>query len=493
MARRAWLLGLVLAVPLVGFCVARGIKAHFDSQVRSAVREQFPDANADRLSQLTLDTLCESPTAEMRDLCDTNANLNLMSDGSLAAGGAGLTMLVLIALAGLAARNSRILLVLLFKPGLYLTAVFLTGLILVHAAIAMAAIYYGESELVGRVHIGIIAAIGLGALGGVIAIARSTFSLVKKAQTIAIGKSVSLQEAPQLWQKVMNTAERLGALRPEHVVVGLDPNFFVTEADVLSLSGTLTGRTLYCSLPLARLLTTDELTAVIGHELGHFKGSDTKFSERFYPIYRGTATSIASLHAAGGEGSGSVALLPAIAVLTHFLESFAVAEHKLGRDRELAADQAGAFVTDSRTMATALVKVHAFSGLWSNLQQAAVEALKEGKLFVNASKTYADAAAHNATPAAFDGIAETHLSHPTDSHPPLSVRLKSLGVDLLTVSEAALIVTPKDAAIALVSRFEQQEQEISEAYQVLLANRLGIDVNAAQQVAKEVPPRASPT
>ena len=145
-------------------------------------------------------------------------------------------------------------------------------------------------------------------------------------------------------------------------------------------------------MPLARLLTTDEFTAVIGLELGHFKGSDTKFSERFYPIYRGTVTSIASLHAAGGEGSGSIALLPAIAILTHFLESFAVAEHKLGRDRELAADQAGALVTDARTMATALVKVHAFSGLWNNLQQAAVEALKEGKLFVNASKTYADAA-----------------------------------------------------------------------------------------------------
>ena len=238
MGRRTWLFGLVLAVPLVGFGVAQGIKLHFNSQVRDAARQQFPDANADRLSQLTLDTLCESPSSEIRELCDTNSNLNLMSGGSIAAGGAGLALLALIALAGVAARKSRILSqLLLFKPGLYLTAAFLTGLILVHAAIAIAAIYYGESATVGRVHIGIIAAIGLGALAGVVAIARSTFSLVKKAQTIAIGKSVSPQEAPQLWQKVLNTAERLGALRPEHVVVGLDPNFFVTEVDVLSLSG----------------------------------------------------------------------------------------------------------------------------------------------------------------------------------------------------------------------------------------------------------------
>jgi hypothetical protein len=54
---------------------------------------------------------------------------------------------------------------------------------------------------------------------------------------------------------------------------------------------------------------------------------------------------------------------------------------------------------------------------------------------------------------------------------------------LLTVSEAALIVTPKDAAVARVSGFEQQEQGIGEAYQVLPANRIGINLNAAHRVA----------
>jgi Zn-dependent protease with chaperone function len=258
--------------------------------------------------------------------------------------------------------------------------------------------------------------------------------------------------------------------------VGLDPNFFVTEADVTCLSGKLSGRTLYCSLPLCRILSKEELTAIIGHELGHFKGQDTKFSERFYPIYRGTASSLAALQAAAGKGSGSIPLLPALAVLSYFLECFSVAESRLSRERELAADQAGSSITSPKTIAAALVKLHAFTGMWEGLQLAAANALRQGRAFVNASRTYAEAVRKSAVPDALKGIAETHLSHPTDSHPPLSVRLQSLQVGLNDVATDALAVTPPEAAITLVSDAEKLEEEISDAYQLLLAHRLGINL-----------------
>lgn len=487
MVRRAWLFGLILVVPAIGFAVAEGIQAHFNSQLRSEARQQVPDADAEGIAELTVDRLCETPSQDTAELCATNTHLNLMSSGSVAAGLAGLGLIGLIALAGFAARRNRMLLLLLFKPGLYFTAVLLTGLIFIHAVIAIAAIYFGESALVNRIHLGIIAAVGLGALSGVVAIGRSAFSLVKKAETIAIGRAVARQDAPDLWKAVEDTARRLGALHPEHIVVGLDPNFFVTEADVVTLGGKLTGRTLYCSLSLARILTNDEFISVIGHELGHFKGLDTKFSERFYPIYRGTATSIASLQAAGGEGWGALALLPAIAVLSYFLEAFAVAEARLGRERELAADQAGASVTDARVMAAALVKVHAYSEIWDALQGAAAQALKEGRMFVNLAQTYAEAVAPNATPAAFDDIDTKQLSHPTDSHPPLSVRLESLGTTLGAVADTALVVAPTVSAVAFIQNSEHWERDISEAYQVLLARQAGIDLEAAAEQTTNSP------
>lgn len=173
MVSRAWLFGLLLAVPLIGFGVAEAIQGYFNSELRSVLRREYPRATEQQLTQVTVDRLCEDPPPELREFCGTNSNLNLMSRAALGAGGIGLSLLLLIGLAGVLARNNRNLLVALFTPGLYLTAVVLIGLILVHAAVAMGAIYYGESALIGRIHVGIIAAIGLGALAGVLAIAET--------------------------------------------------------------------------------------------------------------------------------------------------------------------------------------------------------------------------------------------------------------------------------------------------------------------------------
>ena len=486
MASRMLLFGLLLGVPALGVGVSAAIQAHFNSELRSTLLKELPNVDPDKAAQFVtfVEGVCAESPREHQDLCATNnVGLTLMRRAALGAGVVGLGLLMVIRLAGALARSSRTLLVATFKPGLYLTVVVLIGLIMVHAAVAMAAIYFGESALVGRVHVGLIAAIGLGAVAGVITMARSAFTLVQKAETIVIGKALSREEAPRLWTHVDEIAARLDALRPENLVVGLDPNFFVTEASVVCLSGTLNGRTLYCSLPLCRILSSSEFTAVVGHELGHFKGQDTRFSKRFYPIYRGSASCIAALQVAGGEGSGVIALLPAIAVLSYFLESFSSAERRLSRDRELAADQTGAGVTDSQVMATALVKVHAFSGVWAGLQQAAAKAVREGRAFVNASAVYADAVSRTATAEALHGITETHLSHPTDTHPPLSARLQSLRLTLADVSSAALAVTPSEPAIDLLLEAERHEQEISQAYQALLANQLGIDVETAGSAA----------
>ena len=167
-----------------------------------------------------------------------------------------------------------------------------------------------------------------------------------------------------------------------------------------------------------------------------------------------------------------------MAVLSYFLECFSVAESRLSRQRELAADQAGASVTNSATSATALVKIHAFSGLWEGFREAAANALREGRAFINASSVYAESVAQSATPAAFEGILETHLSHPTDSHPTLYDRLNSLQTDLSIVSNGALDVTPVNSAITFIPDVERTEETISETYQYILARRLGIDLES---------------
>ncbi len=480
MKSRLSLFVIIFGIPIFAFAVANGIHAHFNSELRKAIHQQYPNGDSKKIANFTIDYLCNEQdlaSNDLADLCSTNANLIFMSNAAIYSAGVGLILLLAIYIGGTVARNNRRLLLLLFRPGLYVTAFVLTILILIYAALAIAAIYYGESALIGRIHLKIIALIGIGALMGVTVLVRNAFSLIKKAEVFVLGMSLSHDEAPKLWSTIEQLSDKLGALRPQNIIVGLDPNFFVTEANIRCLSGSLSGRNLYCSLPLCRILGKDEFCSVIGHELGHFKGLDTKYSESFYPIYRGTASSIAALGEAGGEGLGQLALLPAIAILSYFIDCFAVAENRISRKRELAADQEGASVAGPHALANALVKVHAFSGAWQGFDKVAEDALQNGKMFLNASKLFAEAVADIDRQKALEGILETNTPHPTDSHPPLGTRLESLKVSLEEISPTALDVSPADPAFSLIESTEKKEEEISAAYQMLLAKRLGISLD----------------
>jgi Zn-dependent protease with chaperone function len=461
-------------VPLVGILASSGIQASFNSDLRAAARKQLQNAPAARIDALTVTAFCGTPRIRDANLemCDTNRNIRLLGLTSAIAAALGIFLVGILRTAGIAARKSRKLLLLIFRPGLYFTAALLIVLVLMHAAIAVATIYYAEAILIGFLTFGVIAAIGAGALAGALGIARHAFRLVKSASATAVGVEVVEHEAPELWQRVRSVASNLDALMPEHVVLGLDPNFYVTEAEIRCLSGTCAGRTLYCSLPLLRILTVDEFLAIVGHELGHFKGEDTKFSRHFFPIYRGTLNSLLALRRAGGRRSAIVAVLPAIAVFGYFLECFSVAANEISRKRELEADKAGAGVTSSTTMAIALVKIHAFAGVWNRVCESVVELAREDSIYNNASKVYAEMALSAAAPPALEGIAAEYLPHPTDSHPPLAVRLDALGQTMQAVSAAALDVAPQQAAISLVQDAEAKEEEISTSYQKLIHQQM---------------------
>ena len=166
-------------------------------------------------------------------------------------------------------------------------------------------------------------------------------------------------------------------------------------------------------------------------------------------------------------------------MFSYYLESFSIAESRISRDRELAADNEGATASDGRSLASALVKLHAFSGFWEGVRHAAVQALQKGKAFVNISKTYAEVIAEHAKPDALAGLADKRLSHPTDTHPPLAIRMESLGISMDDVETDVLNVSPSSAAIELVRQPERFEEETSGAYQAILASQHEIDLESA--------------
>jgi Zn-dependent protease with chaperone function len=458
------LLVLLLAVPAAG----AGVSALLASGV-----ERAGGRPAD-----TLSGACADPRvlAAAADACALRSYDDLLRVVSIPAGLLGASWLLVVSAAGLVARRSRTLLLRLFVPGLHATSLVAAILVLATASVAVAPVPLLLTKVGGGgpVKVVLVVLVVAGAaLGGVAALLRASFSVVRRAAPSVLGRAVAERDAPALWALVREVSCATRAEAPDHLVLGLEPRFFVTEAPVRCVDGLLAGRTMYLSLPLCRILRVDEVRAILGHELAHFVGQDTAFSRRFFPVYRGTAAALQGLSAAGDEGAASLAALPAASLLSFFLDAFAAAERDLSRARELAADEAGARVTSAAVMATALVKVHAFSDAWSAAERAMADGLRAGKVCENASALFADIVVANASPERLAGLDGLRLAHPTDSHPPLADRLGRLGTSLCEVSARALEVDPEDPAIGLVAGLAPLERELGAAEQLLLARGLG--------------------
>jgi Zn-dependent protease with chaperone function len=400
---------------------------------------------------------------EKPSLPPSEANLLLvLRGGSVLAAIVGPAMVVLITGAGLLARSNRYLLVVLFTPLLYLTLWVLVVLVPLHAALAFLSLYMVETMSVGRIHPFIIVGIGAAGVFGSLGMLRSVSSIAHKAKVEVLGTLLTEADAPELWQMVRGLAKRMGASPPHHIVAGLEASFFVTQAEVSCLEGRCIGRTLYVSVPESRILSNDEFQAVVGHELGHFKGLDTQFSQRFYPIYRGTVEAVEHLDDQMDNPLSSITMFPSFALMTFFMESFANAERRNSRSRELAADRQSAEQVGARAVASALVKLHAFSSCWVPVQQAISSAAFRRQPLPEAGLLFAQLAAERATPTMLLGIVDQRLAHPTDSHPPLGLRLEALGASVEEVAEDALQVNPESPATALFGDAAAVERKLTD-------------------------------
>jgi len=460
----------MIAIPLTALAVATSIQSQFHSDWDAALTRQFGQAATSIKQEFSLSSVCKDPELSNRlgQACFTYNAMTLMSRAALFTTVLGMLLFGGIAIAGQLCRKQRVLLLRIFKPGLYVTIAALAMLIILEGALATASIYFGESVFTGYVHPKLIALVGIGAVIGVVGMLRGVASVIKPAKTAILSKRVSSVKEPLLYEFVHNLARKIGAKAPLHIIAGLSPNFFVTEAKVRCLDGELTGRTMYISLPLCRIVTRGEFTAVLAHELAHYKGLDTEFSQKFYPVYRGTSEALVGL-AQHLQGIKSIALWPAFGVLSYFFKSFSVAETEISRDRELVADRVASEYTDRRDLARALIKVHAFAGQWQTLRAVMRDALAQNQVITNASLLFGHMINTQSDRDALNDLDEERIAHPTNTHPPLSVRLESLDVTIPELADAVLSSTaPQGAAIELLTNHDELEKELSSAEHELL-------------------------
>ncbi|MCX7603707.1 MAG: M48 family metalloprotease [Bryobacteraceae bacterium] len=470
-----------------------------------------PAGAADQQSRArTLEDFCAAPDVPpaMDGICTARAGIEILRQLAIWTLALSLLFPLVVYAAGRIAQKSRELLLDVFSPGLKISILAVSLLLVIQAVLLIGAIYYAGTSSSGRIHGRLILLIGATAIAAVSQIIAASRGVVRQARAVVMGKLIRRSTQPRLYDFIEDTARRIGTEAPRNVVIGLDPSFFVTEADVQCFDGEVHGRTLYVSAPLCRILTLEELKAVLAHELAHFHGEDTKFSLRFYPIYRGC---IDSLEAASTVGEGSwfrsLLLMPALNMLAFFLECFSAAEKKISRERELAADAVAANVAGGRTFAIALVKVVIFSLLWQRLLEALYAALQkemaeiDGKpelqdlVLSNVSTLFGDFARSHATPELLRGLDQVSIPHPTDSHPPLATRLEAVGVRLADIGPEALNADPPVPASSLIAHMDRIEGWLTQALQ---ASMLNLPMDAAgemvepQPVPSEAPPSGDP-
>jgi Peptidase family M48 len=125
----------------------------------------------------------------------------------------------------------------------------------------------------------------------------SAWKFFKPTPSVLFGQSLAKTDAPGLWHWLEELCKPLGTSMPDHVVAGLNESFFVTSVShELQPSGLISrGKLLHLPLSEMSLLSKAETAAIIGHELGHFCGEDTAYSQRFIPIYAGVENSLAAV------------------------------------------------------------------------------------------------------------------------------------------------------------------------------------------------------
>jgi Zn-dependent protease with chaperone function len=259
------------------------------------------------------------------------------------------------------------------------------------------------------------------------ALVKAIFRKVNTVRNLE-GRLIGQAAAPALWGQVCRMAERLGTPPPDNIFAGIDDNFFVTEHPVQVGGKPYTGRTLFVSLSLLKTLTRGEADAVLAHEMAHFSGEDTLYSRRTAPLLQKYEL---YLHALSG---------PVGWLVFHFLFLFWNLYHlslaKISREREGRADRIAAELTSAREAAQALLRISAYSQYRTDVQKSLFEREENVGVMDVARRLEEGFPAFLGSAVNLQRVAAARAPHPFDSHPTLTERITSLGLDPASVLQS---------------------------------------------------------
>lgn len=456
------------------------------------ILQQLAAGEGATLGEIASLCLPNGPSLNVAPVCANIQNHYTLLLACAGAAAAGLALIVAFSLASIVTGSNRVLLSFVFPALSFLGLVLVALLVITQVAIIAATGYFAEAHWLGQVHVSIL--LGFAALGALLGlgILWRTIRMFRPAVGAVIGVPFSPIEQPRLALLVQQIAKATNARMPDNIVLGLDPNFFATTAPMHTPTSRrlLRGQTLYLSLPLMRVLSLDEVKAVVGHELAHFSGADTIYSKNFAPIYRGLeeAAQAADEHK---QYDKNPLLMPARLFLRFMLDCFARNAAKSSRARELRADQIGSGASTSADLGYALIKTGILSMLWHREMEDTLNDISRGKFRRNMSASFEDKLRYDVDPEKLPPLVSfslgDHTPHPTDTHPETKERLNALGLNLVDVTSEARVMerffAAKPATMTL-DNMEGVEEALTQIYhQIIIGPR---NVPQAERTTDEV-------
>jgi hypothetical protein len=246
MQRCLKLFATLFAVPTFGLLLSFSRLGDLDHQF--VIDAQA--VGATDLAQQTLAVMCQ--IADARELAEQDCynydRLITLRDVSLFMVIAALLMIAAISVAARFAERDRRLLAALFIPGVHLTLLALLVMIVAQSLIAAYAFYTVETELARSVGVALIYCLILSAVLGAWGTVRVGFAVSRRPPLVVLGIEINQETQGRLWRFVAQVASKLGAEPPAHIVLGLQPTFYATPANLVLVgqSQVLTGDTILC-------------------------------------------------------------------------------------------------------------------------------------------------------------------------------------------------------------------------------------------------------
>jgi Zn-dependent protease with chaperone function len=303
--------------------------------------------------------------------------------------------------------------------------------VLVQGGLAVWLSFWVTASFTHQYSIRLVLVVGLLAASAALLAIISLFRRVSLVNVIA-GVALAQDDAPRLWQRIATLAAQLGSAPPDHIVAGIDTNFFITESQLKVGEQRLLGRSLFVSLPLLRMLSRAEADAVLAHELAHLRGGDTSSSALLGPKLLQFEQ-----YCAGLRSGGVTVFLYYLLRLYRVIFEFAL--RRESRAREFRADHIAASVSSASGIAHSLIKLSAYASYRISVEQwlFTYDRGLQGELGI--ANTVAEGLPRYVYSGEFlRAMHSATVPHPFDSHPPLAERIRQLGLRADTLDYSAI-------------------------------------------------------